>query len=556
MLDSTSNRKENTSLEPVSKRIRRDSHQGSTPPLKKYKIFESPTSTDSFAGSSPGSASDYAPKEKDVTTLSLVKMPLGKDGVDAETSSKSPPSKVVAFTSLLEIGHSNQIHAGYSETKSILATEENTPTSPLSPQSSSDISSPPSPGPSNSMLPPPSPRPKKLTLPPSSPQPKKLTLPPPSPRPKNLRLPSPSPGPSNIMPPPPRPSNTMFPPLPPRRSNTMPPPPRPSNAKVSRNRKTDKDKESMSSSASASPSSSQTLHPKPFKLRLKFINRKSTTQNINANPADDEGIDVTHDIYGSEKNDSVEKVDREERLVEETDISKSSTSTAPPLTSSPMIRSSQINQRIMPKPFKADSIPTEAIKIVRESNRNFSPENDGIPFPNPPVPPYAITYRGLDLRTQIEAHKCELCIPYGWKIPYPRLEDPIIMGPLYRKVLHLQRNSDKIITTAIEFTDVPGEDNVHAFLDRAENDAHNAGMPMNLKPTILAIRWGSGGQFGNPKYRSIYSFYCDSFVFVIGNSFSWRFAINKMRGRFMSKQNWILWWAEKDYVEDWETDLS
>ncbi|KAF7940800.1 uncharacterized protein EAE97_006986 [Botrytis byssoidea] len=520
MLDSTSNQKENTPLDPVSKRIRRDSNQESTPPFKKYKRFESPTSTDSSAGSSPKSASDYASNKQDAITLPLIEMPMGKDGVDAEISSKSPPRKVVTFTSPLEIGPSSQIHVGNPETKSILVTKENSPASPLSPQSSSDISSPQSPEPSNSMVSPPSPRPKKLTLPP---------LPPLS-------------------------SNTMVPPLSPRPSNTMPPPPRPT--RESRSRNTDKNEESMSSSASTSPSSSRTLNPKPFKLRFKFINRKPRTRNINENPPDDEGIDVTHDIHDSKKNDSVEEVDREERLVEETSTAKSSTSTSTSLASSPMMRSLQIDQRIMSKPSKADSVPTKAIKMVRESNKSLSPENYGTPFPNPPVPPYTITYQGLDLKAQIEAHKCELCIPKGWKIPYPRLADPIIMGPLYRKVLHLQRDSDKIITTAIEFTDAPGEDNVHAFLDRAENDAHNAGMPMNLKPTILAVRWGNGEQSGNPNYRSIYSLYRDSFVFVIANSFSWRFVINKMRSRFMPKQNWILWWAEKDYVEDWETDLS
>ncbi|TGO67737.1 hypothetical protein BOTNAR_0036g00120 [Botryotinia narcissicola] len=546
MLDSTSNQKENAPLDPVSKRFRRDSNQESTPPFKKYWVFESPTSTDPSAGSSPESASDYASKKQDATTLTLIKRPMGKDGVDAEISSKSPPRKVVTFTSPLEIGPSSQIHVGNPETKSILVTKENSPASPLSPQSSSDISSPQSPEPSNSMVPPPSPRLKKLTLPPPSPWPKKLTLPPPSPWPKKLTLP----------PLPPLSSNTMVPPLPSRPSNTMPPPPRPTNAREFRSRNTNKNEESMSSSASTSPSSSRTLNLKPFKLRLKLINRKPRTRNINENPPDDEGIDVTHDIYDSKKNDSVEGVDREERLVEETSTAKSSTLTSTSLTSSPMMRSSQIDQRIMPKPSKADSVPTKAIKMVRELNKSLSLENYGIPFPSPPVPPYTITYRGLDLKAQIEAHKCELCIPKGWKIPYPRLADPIIMGPLYRKVLHLQRDSDKIITTAIEFTDVPGEDNVHAFLDRAENDANNAGMPMNLKPTILAVRWGNGEKFGNPNYRSIYSFYRDSFVFVIGNSFSWRFVINKMRSRFMPKQNWILWWAEKDYVEDWETDLS
>ncbi|KAF7882792.1 uncharacterized protein EAF02_006155 [Botrytis sinoallii] len=522
MPDSTSNRKENTPLELVPKRIRKDSHQEPTPPFKRHKRSESPTSTEPSAGSSPGSISGSAPDEQDVTILSLVKRALRKDKVVAEISSKSPPSKVVTITSPLEIGPSSQIHAGITETKRILVTKENTLAAPLSPQPSSDISSPPSPGPSNSVLPPPSPRPKNLTLPP------------PSPRPKNLRLA----------------------PITPRTSDTMPPPPRPTNAKVSRGRKIDRDEKSMSSPASASPSSSRTPNSKPVRLRLRLINGKSKNWSSNKDTAEDEGIDVTHDNYGSEKGDNIEKVDREEGLVEVTSISKSSTSTAPPLTSSPMIRSSQINQRIIPNPSKADSVPTEAIEMVRESSQSLSPEVDGIPFPNPPVPPYAITYRGLDLKTQIEAHKCELCIPYGWKIPYPRREDPIIVGPLYRKVLHLRRDSGETVFTAIEFTDAPGEDNLHAFLDRAENDARNAGMPKNLKPTILAVRWGNGAQFGNANYRSIYSLYCDSFIFVVGNSFAWRAVINQMRRRVLLGQNWILWWAEKDYVEDWETDLS
>ncbi|TGO28136.1 hypothetical protein BPAE_0031g00010 [Botrytis paeoniae] len=516
MLDSTSNRKENTPLELVPKRIRRDSHQEPAPSFKKHKRSESPASAEPSAGSSPGSISNSAPEEQDLTTLSLVKRPLRKDGVDAETSSESPPSKVVTITSPLQIGPSIQINAGVPKTKRILVTKENTPVSPLSPQSSSDISPSPSPGSSNSMLPPPSPRPKNLTLP---------------------RLP-------------PRPSNTMPPPLPPRPSNTMPPPPRPANAKVSRSRNTDKDKESMSSSASTSSSSSRTLNPKLVKLHLRLINGKSRNRSINKNPADDEGIDVTDDTSNSKESNMEEGLDRG------TGTSKSSTSTAPLLTSSPMIRSSQINRVIMPKPSKANSVPTEATRMVREQKKSLSVENDGIPFPNPPEPPYAITYRGLDLKTQIEAHKCNLCIPYGWKIPYPRLEDPLITGPLYRKVLHLRRDSGEIIITAIEFTDAPGEDNVHAFLDRAENDAHNAGMPMNLEPRILAVRWGNGVQFGNPKYRSIYSFYCDPYILVVGNSLAWREAIRQMRNRFLSRQNWIIWWTEKDYDEDWNTDVS
>ncbi|TGO49301.1 hypothetical protein BCON_0214g00170 [Botryotinia convoluta] len=520
MLDNASNRKENTPLDPIPKRIQSDSHQESTPPFKKHKISESPTSTDSSAGSSPGSISDYASEKQDVTTLSLVKRPLRKDGVDAEISSKSPPSQVTTFKSPLEIGPSSQNNAGISETKSILVTKEDAPASPLSPQSSNNISPSPLPRSSNSMLPPPSPRPKNLTLPPL----------------------------------PPRPSNTM--PPPPRPSSAMPPPPRPTNFKVSRSNNTGKGEESMSSPASTSPSSPRTLNPKPVKLRLRLISGKSRNQNINKNPLDDEGIDVADELYSSEKSDSDEKIDREEGLVEETGTSKSSTSTAPPLTSSPMIHSSQINQGIMPKPSEANSVPTEAIEMVRESNKSLSVENDGIPFPNAPEPDYAITYRGLDLKTQIEAHKCKLCIPYGWKISSPRLEDPIITGPLYRKVLHLRRDSGEIIITAIEFTDAPGEDNVHAFLDRAENDAHNAGMPMNLKPRILAVRWGNGVQFGNPKYRSIYSFYRDPYVFVVGNSLGWRVAIQQMRSRSLSKQNWIIWWTEKDYDEDWDTDLS
>ncbi|KAF7905082.1 uncharacterized protein EAF01_005603 [Botrytis porri] len=582
MLDSTSNRKENTPLELVSKRIRRDSHQEATPPFKKHKRSEWPTSTEPSAGYSTRSISDSALEDQDLITLSRVDTPPRKDGVDARTS----PSKVITFTSPLETGPSSQIHARISEIKSILATKENTPASPLSLQSSSDVSPPSLSGPSDDMLPPPSPRPKNLRLPPPSPRPENLTLPPlpprpssdissppspgpsddmlppPSPRPKNLTLPVLPPRPSNTIPPPPRPTNAMFPPLPPRPSNTMPPPPRPTNSKVSRGNNTGKDQERMSSSASTSPSSSQTLNPKPVKLRLKLINSKklingkSRKRNIGKCLADDEAIDVTHDIHVSKESDSDEKVDREEGLAEETGTLKFSTSTVSPQTSPPMTRSSQINRGTMLESSKAKSVYSEVIKMLRQSKKSLRPKNDGIPFPNPPEPPYATTYRGLDLKAQIEAHKCELCIPYGWKIPNPRLENPPIPGPLYRKVLHLRRDCDKTITTAIEFTDVLGEDNVHAFLDRAENDAYNAGMPKNLEPRILAVRWDNGAQMGSQVYRSIYSFYRDPYVFVVGHSLGWRLVIEKMRGMFLSKQNWIIWWTEKDYDEDWNTDLS
>ncbi|KAF7946589.1 hypothetical protein EAE96_009584 [Botrytis aclada] len=557
MLDSTSNGKENTPLDLVPKRIRSGSHEEPTPPCKKHKLSESPTSAELSPGSSPGSISDYAPEEQDLIISSLVERQLRQDEVHAETTFQSPSSEVVRFKSPLETGPSSQNNEGISEAKSILATREDALASPLSPQPSNNISASPLPSPSNSMLPPSSPRLENLTLLPPSPRPKNITIPPHSPRPKSLTLPPPSPRPKNIILPPlpPRPKIVRFPPLPPRQRSAMPPPPRPRDTKASRTNNTVEYDENMSPPASASPRFARTLNSMPVKLRLKLTNNRWRKPSLNKEPAEDEGIDVTHEIHGSGKSARNEKVVREKGLVEETGTSKSSTSTEPPLTSSPMIRSSQIHQRIVIKPSKVRSVHAKAFEMARESNETSSVESGGFSFPNAPEPPYAITYRGLDLKSQIEAHKCKLCIPYGWKIPSPRLADPIIMGPLYRKVLHLRRDSDEIITTAIEFTDVRGEDNIHAFLDRAKNDAYNAGMPLNLEPTILAVRWDNGAQLPNT-YRSIYSFYRDSHVSIVSHCVEWRVIIKHMRTRVLLKQNWMLWWTERDYYEDWNTDIS
>ncbi|TEY42627.1 hypothetical protein BOTCAL_0388g00070 [Botryotinia calthae] len=483
MLDSESNRKENTPLEKHPKRILSECHQESTPPFKKHKGSESPPSTES----SPGSVSKSSPKEQDVTVSFLLESPSRNEGVEAGISSESLPSKVVTFKSTLERGPSSQNHAEILEIKSILVTKQDTP------------------------------------------------APPPSPRPRNAVLPLPSP----------RPGNAML------------PPPRPDNAQVSRSKSTGKDKESMPLPASASLYLSRPFHPEPVKLHPKLkigpkaVIDKSINQNIKEYPVDDEGIDMADDIHNFI--DSDKKSDREEGLDEETGTSKLGTSTAPPITSSPMIRSSQINRKIMSKPSEAQSVPFKSIKMVRESNKSIRMEKNGIRFTEAPNHDDITTYRGVSLKAQIEAHKCELCIPHGWKIPYPRLEDPAVTGPLYRKVIHLRRGSDKIVTTAIEFTDAPGEDNIHAFIDRAESDAYNAGMPINLEPRVFAVRWSNEAQDRYPIYQSAYSIRYDPYVSVIDNSSGWRLMIQQMRKPFLSKQNWMIWWKEKDCEKDRET---
>ncbi|KAM0308140.1 hypothetical protein ACHAO8_010283 [Botrytis cinerea] len=498
MCDSESNQKENTPLELHPKRILSECHQKPTPPFKKRKGSESPPGRDS----SPGSVSKSSPKEQDVTVSFLIKSSSRNEGVEAGISSESLPSKAVMFKSPLEIGPSSLNHAEISETKSILVTKQDAP------------------------APPPSPRPRNAVLPPLSPLP----------------------------------SKAMFPPISPRPSNAMPPPPRPDKAKVSRNKSTGKNKESMSLPASDVSTSlflSRPFHPTPVKSRLglnigsKSVIGKSKNQNIKEDPIDDEGIDMADEIHNSV--DSDKKSDREEGLDKETGTSKLGTSTAPPITSSPMIRLSQIGRKPLPKPSKAQGIPFKSIKMVRESNKSLSMKNNGIPFTEAPNHDDITTYRGVSLKAQIEAHKCELCIPYGGKIPYPRPEDPAVTGPLYRKVIHLRRGSDKIVTTAIEFTDAPGEDSIHAFIDRAESDAYNAGMPMNLEPRVFAVKWSDGAQDRYPIYRSAYSIRYDPYVSVIDNSASWRLMIQQMRKPILSKQNWMMWWTEKDFEKDRET---
>ncbi|KAK6600744.1 hypothetical protein H4I95_07726 [Botrytis cinerea] len=489
MRDSESNQKENTPLELHPKRILSECHQKPTPPFKKRKGSESPPGRDS----SPGSVSKSSPKEQDVTVSFLIKSSSRNEGVEAGISSESLPSKAVMFKSPLEIGPSSLNHAEISETKSILVTKQDAP------------------------APPPSPRPRNAVLPPLSPLP----------------------------------SKAMFSPLSPRPSNAMPPPPRPDKAKVSREHVVTCFR-CFDFPIFVPTVSSYAGQVAPWiEYWIKISHWQIQKSEYQGRPIDDEGIDMADEIHNSV--DSDKKSDREEGLDKETGTSKLGTSTAPPITSSPMIRSSQIGRKPLPKPSKAQGIPFKSIKMVRESNKSLSMKNNGIPFTEAPNHDDITTYRGVSLKAQIEAHKCELCIPYGGKIPYPRPEDPAVTGPLYRKVIHLRRGSDKIVTTAIEFTDAPGEDSIHAFIDRAESDAYNAGMPMNLEPRVFAVKWSDGAQDRYPIYRSAYSIRYDPYVSVIDNSASWRLMIQQMRKPILSKQNWMMWWTEKDFEKDRET---
>ncbi|ESZ97124.1 hypothetical protein SBOR_2482 [Sclerotinia borealis F-4128] len=131
-----------------------------------------------------------------------------------------------------------------------------------------------------------------------------------------------------------------------------------------------------------------------------------------------------------------------------------------------------------------------------------------------------------------------------------RSKDPMIAGPLTREILHFQKASDHIITTTIEFTDAPGEDNLHAFLDRAEEDAREAGMPENLEPTKLIVTWDNGAQL-NAVRSGMDNLDKMSSVTLIQNSKSWRGAIRQMRQKlWWSNQNWTIWWMEKRADDD------
>ncbi|KAB8288827.1 hypothetical protein EYC80_010729 [Monilinia laxa] len=97
----------------------------------------------------------------------------------------------------------------------------------------------------------------------------------------------------------------------------------------------------------------------------------------------------------------------------------------------------------------------------------------------------------------------------------------------------------------LEFTDAPGEDNLHAFIDRAEDDARKAGMPENLVPVKLIVTWDNGAQL-NAIQRGIKNLDKDSSVHLIRCSKGWRCAIRQMRNKwFWGNQNWTIWWMEE-----------
>ncbi|KAA8574353.1 hypothetical protein EYC84_005835 [Monilinia fructicola] len=124
-------------------------------------------------------------------------------------------------------------------------------------------------------------------------------------------------------------------------------------------------------------------------------------------------------------------------------------------------------------------------------------------------------------------------------------KDDLIEGPLTRRILHLQKGGDQFIITTIEFTDAPGEDNLHAFIDRAEEDARKAGMPEHLVPVKLIVTWDNGAQL-NAIQRGIKNLDKDSSVHLIRCSKGWRCAIRQMRNKwFWGNQNWTIWWMQE-----------
>ncbi|RAL64503.1 hypothetical protein DID88_001978 [Monilinia fructigena] len=149
-------------------------------------------------------------------------------------------------------------------------------------------------------------------------------------------------------------------------------------------------------------------------------------------------------------------------------------------------------------------------------------------------------YVGRPQQFQIRIKRKEL----PW-INKPIPKEDLIKGPLTRRILHLQKGSDQIIITTIEFTDDPGEDNLHAFIDRAEEDARKAGMPGNLVPVKLVVTWDNGAQL-NAIQRGIKNLDKDSSVHLIRCSKGWRCAIRQMRNKwFWGNQNWTIWWMEE-----------
>lgn len=132
----------------------------------------------------------------------------------------------------------------------------------------------------------------------------------------------------------------------------------------------------------------------------------------------------------------------------------------------------------------------------------------------------------------------------------PKPKEPLIEGPLTRHIIHFQKGSNRVIITSIEFTDAPGEDNIYAFLDRAEEDARKAGMPEDFDPAKLIVRWDDGAELNAVLYGTK-SPPGDPSIHVIRSSDMWRAAIRSMRQKmWWSNQNWTIWWMEKRADDD------
>lgn len=128
-----------------------------------------------------------------------------------------------------------------------------------------------------------------------------------------------------------------------------------------------------------------------------------------------------------------------------------------------------------------------------------------------------------------------------------------IEGPLTREILHLRKGSSQVITTIIEFTDEPGNDSFHAFIDRAEEDAYNAEMPKTHEPTKVIVTWDNGRQLRAIRRGLDGS---DRFAIptLIRTTQDWRSAIRVMRKKLYSNQNWTIWWMEKREETDDENN--
>ncbi|KAF7866913.1 hypothetical protein EAF04_005754 [Stromatinia cepivora] len=541
-----------------------DSDEEPESPSKNLERSESPVDTElspeSPPESSPESSPEFPPQKPLKSALSSQQDSIMENGVEEDHSFESPSNKQVRFASpieevrefsedVLEETLESSIHEG--------PFSQNYVPCPTTPEKAPALVSP------------------RLNRSPLILYFKQqFSIPTPPPR-ESIPIPSPAPRPANAMLPPPLPA---FPSLDP--------------GLLGYGKGSDEDEDSIGLPAPP-PSSTRPIVVQKTKIRINYNKTSKSIISASRDQDDGEGSD---DSEGSDEekdspsrpririiapqyilpslHDSIKAIPTTTMKTVSIDQYKSEGSDGEKnnmhSSSARKTNSSRTNQPVLPKP----SVP----KIVLTMGKKKIKATKKIGANSIESPHYDHTmamYRGSELGPQIKDHStCRFCVFPGGKMPSFRPEnklyhgiqerinrrdpmpwqtkrtvkDTLIVGPLTRQILHFRKDSDEIITTTIEFTDAPGEDRLHAFIDRAEEDARNAGMPENLEPIKLIVTWDNGAQlhtlpFGKGNRDN-------STVHLIRTTKAWRAAIRQMRKQQWSNQNWTIWWREKHEDQD------